>query len=427
MRAGTLQWWLAGIITAAALVASSAARAQMRADADLGAQWRMNSVARFMAGLPPIYPAHMALAQSDAWQAHATAMQAAMKKIGQERVAAMETWRNSAISPRCPAGTTLLYPFAGPDFLNAWWLFPDCETFVLFGLEHIGEVPDIEAMTPLQRERLLADVRAATADFFDRNYFITENMTRQLRTAQLRGVLPLMMISMAVSGLDILRIVPLDIAPRAPEGGMLHTSAAADERPPGTVRPPASRPRGRGLRALKGVTIEFMQPGSGVVRRLHYLSGDATDRGLARYPEFLAYIRSLAPTTTFLKSASYLLHGRDFVQLRNALLEVSGYLVQDDSGLPYAMLAARGWRMQLYGRYGVPIPPFERDFQPVLYRAYGEQKPERLPFVFGYQYHDYRDERSNVMVGRGPAVATQAAGSEGLRGVSLKSSTRLDR
>src|SRR6202000_1499519 len=101
--------------------------------------------------------------------------------------------------------------FAGPDFYNAWWMFPDCENFVLFGLEHIGEVPDIEAMAPRQQQQLFADVRAASADFFDRNYFITENMTRQLRTAQLRGVLPLMMISMAQSGLDILRVVPLDI------------------------------------------------------------------------------------------------------------------------------------------------------------------------------------------------------------------------
>jgi len=381
------------------------AAAQMRADFDLGAQWRINSVARLMAGLPPIYPAHKEFAASGQWKAHSAAMQAAMKKVGAERVAAMAAWRARALPSGCPVGKTLLYPFAGPDFLNAWWLFPECETFVLFGLEHIGEVPRIESMTGPQFERLMGDVRAATADFFDRNYFITENMTRQLRTAQLRGVVPLMMISMAVSGLDILRIVPLDIA-----GG--------DAKP---------RSKGRSLRALKGVTIEFKQPGSGVVRRVHYFSGDATDRGLARYPEFLAYVRGLAPATTFLKSASYLLHSRDFGQLRDALLDVSGYLVQDDSGLPYATLLARGWQMQLHGRYDVPIPPFERAFQPALYRAYGEQKPDKLPFTFGYQYHDYRDERSNVMVGRGPAVQLQAAGGEGLRGVSLKSSTRLDR
>ena len=410
MTISTRRPWLAAALGALAAVLTATlcppAVAQMRADFDLGAQWRINSVARLMAGLPPMYPPHREFAASDEWKAHAAAMQSGMKKVGAERVAAMAAWRARSLPSGCPVGKTLLYPFAGPDFLNAWWLFPECETFVLFGLEHIGEVPRIESMTRPQMERLMGDVRAATADFFDRNYFITENMTRQLRTAQLRGVVPLMMISMAVSGLDILRIVPLDI-----------TSADG-------ARP---RTKGRSLRALKGVTIEFMQPGSGVVRRVHYFSGDATDRGLARYPEFLAYVRSLGPATTFLKSASYLLHSKDFSQLRDALLDVSGYLVQDDSGLPYAMLVARGWQMQLHGRYDVPIPPFERAFQPALYRAYGEQKPDKLPFTFGYQYHDYRDERSNVMVGRGPAAATQAASGEGLRGVSLKSSIRLDR
>ena len=138
------------------------------------------------------------------------------------------------------------------------------------------------------------------------------------------------------------------------------------------------------------------------------LTVDATDRGLSRYPEFLAFLRTLGPTTTFIKSASYLLHGREFRQLRDALLAVSGYLVQDDSGLPYAMLAARGWTLRMHGRYDVPIPPFERAFQPALYEAFREQAPDPLPFIFGYQYHDYRDQRSNVMVGRGPAAQSGA-------------------
>ena len=349
--------------------------AQLRADFDLGAQWRVNSTARLMAGLPPMHPAHMQFAQTDAWKEHAAAMQSSWRKVAEGRVAAMTSWRDAAITPNCPVNKTLLYPFSGPDFFNAWWLFPECDTFVMFGLEHIGDVPDIEAMNERQIRNLISDVRTATTDLFDRNYFITENMARQLRTANLNGVVPMIMISMALSGVDILRLRPLDIA-SAPRG-------ASTERT---------------LRHLKGVTIEFRAAGRSEIKRLYYFTVDATDSGLARYPEFIEFIRNLGPTTTFIKSASYLLHGRKFSRLRAALLDVSAYLVQDDSGLPYALLAKRGWEVHLHGRYDVPIPPFERAYQKALYRAYSEQRPEPLPFTFGYQFHDYRDERSNVMV-----------------------------
>ena len=60
-------------------------------------------------------------------------------------------------------------------------------------------------------------------------------------------------------------------------------------------------------------------------------------------------------------------------------------------------------------------------------KAQGEQRPEVLPFTFGYQYHDARDERSNVMVGRGPAREAQQAGNDAAKGVALRSSARLGR
>ncbi len=403
---------LCTLMQSAAVLATVNTSSQLRADAGLGAQWRMNSIARMMAGLAPVYPAHFELAETAVWKAHSAAMQASWQRLNAGRVAAMSAWRDASVSPTCPSGKTLLYPFSGPDFFNAWWLFPDCENFVMFGLEHLGDAPNIEKMSKRQFPRLLADVRAATGDFIDRNYFITENMARQLHTAQLHGVVPLVMISMAISGLDILRIVPLNLPPES--------AAVSAGRP--------ARAAGRSLRPqLRGVSIEFRVPNSPVVRRMQYFSADVTDEGLTRYPELLTYLRTLGPTTTFIKSASYLMHSREFTQIRDTLLDVSGFLVQDDSGLPYSFLAARGWQMRLHGRYDVPIPPFERAYQAALASAYSEQRPDVLPFTFGYQYHDARDERSNVMVGRGPIREAQQASNEAAKGVVLRSSARLGR
>ena len=369
-----------------ALASFSPAQAQLRTDTDLGAQWRVNSTARLLSGLNPMTPAHIDLSETEAWKEHSAHMKAAWKKMNDRQVATMTAWRDSAISKTCPVGKTLMYPFSGPDFFNAYWLFPDCETFVMFGLEHIGDVPDLERMNERQFARMLSEVRSATTDFFSRNYFITEHMSRQLSTAHLRGVIPLFMIPMALSGVDILRIRPFEF--------------------PATARTVSMAP-GRPMRQLKGITIEFRTPGSPATRRVNYFTVDVTDKGLAHYPEFMAYVRSLGPTTTFIKSASYLLHSNEFRQIRSALLEGSGFLVQDDSGVPFPMLEARGWKMSLYGTYGVPIPPFQGAFQPALDKAYKSQSSPPLPFTFGYQFHDARDERSNVMVGARPLNAVQ--------------------
>jgi hypothetical protein len=366
---------------------ASPAQAQaLRTDQDLGAQWLVNSTAKLLSGLSPMYPGHITFSETDAWKEHSAHMKAAWARMNEKQVSTMTAWRDGAVSRTCPAGKTLLYPFSGPDFFNAYWLFPDCETYVMFGLEHIGEVPDLERMNEVQFARMLADVRSATTDFFSRNYFITENMSRQLRTAQLRGVIPLFMIPMALSGVDILRIRPFEF--------------------PATMRTVSVAP-GRPMRNLKGITIEFRSPGSPVTRRVNYFTVDVTDKGLAHYPEFMTYIRSLGTTTTFIKSASYLLHSNEFRQIRTALLDQSGFIVQDDSGLPYPMLEARGWKMNLHGRYGVPIPPFQGAFQPSLDKAYKVQNSAPLPFTFGYQFHDARDERSNVMVGQRPLQVVQ--------------------
>ena len=380
-------------VLAALIAASNGAVSQaLRSDQDLGAQWRVNSTARLMAGLPPWHPAHLEFARTDAWKEHSAAMQSAWSQMMASRVKPMTVWRDASISPNCPVGKTLLYPFSGPDFFNANWLFPDCDTYVMFGLEHPGELPNIEAMNEKQIARLMTDVRAATRDLFDRNYFITENMARHLRTPQVRGVVPLLAIEMAISGMDILRIVPYEIP-----GGSAAQIASADAQMVSDASPETAKQRP--LRQLKAVSIEFRAGDSSRLKRLIYFSVDATDGGLARYPQFVTFLRSLGPTTTLLKSASYLLHSNHFRLIRKTVLDVSGYLVQDDSGVPYGMLASSGWEVRLHGTYAVPIPPFQGAFQPALASAYKVQQPDPLPFTFGYNYRDQRDERSHMIIG----------------------------
>ena len=367
------------IVLAAGPVVAAASESRVENDADW--QLRINSTARLMAGLPPTYPGHQAIAERPEWKAHSAKLQASWAWLRKQQIAPLTAWRNGAMPRACPVGKTLLYPFSGPDFFNAYWLFPNCETYVMFGLEPIGTPPDIEKMNEVQLTRLLTDVREAMANLLARNYFITSKMDQQMQAEELNGVVPIIMISMALAGVEVLQISPMTLT---------RSRHAAEVTTDSTIRP---------RRKLKGVTIVFRKPGAPVPQRINYFSVDASNVGMARYPQFGDYLRGLAPTTTLIKSASYLLHVAEFKRLRNVLLDVSGFLVQDDTGVPYTMLTKRGWQLNVYGRYEVPIPPFERRYQPKLAEVYSTANPAPLAFRFGYR-RSFGDDRSNVMVGQ---------------------------
>jgi len=370
-----------------AVVVPVAGAAQGGAGAEARADARVDSIARLLAGLPPTYADHSELARTRAWQEHSHEIQASWARVRDGQRAALIAWRDAELPKGCPVGPNLLYPFSGPDFLNMHWLFPDCARYVMFGLERIGDVPDIEAKTEQEFAQLLADVRGFMVNLFARNYFVTDTMLKGLRKDRLSGVVPVLMVTMALSGVEVLRVMPLD--PPVPSA----KPAQADD----STKKKRSRKR-----ELRGVSIEFRSPGSAQVQRLDYFSLDATDVAMVNYPQFLDYLRALAPTTTLIKSASYLLHGHEFSRIREVILDASVFLVQDDTGLPYSRLRKRGWLVDVYGVYNVPIPPFEGAYQRTLAAAYEKQKPKPLPFRFGYQL-SRADNRSNLMIARLPS------------------------
>lgn len=338
------------------------------------AQQQIDSVARLLAGLPP-GAAHAELASTKAWIAHREAMQKSWLRVRDGQLAAMQTWRSTQLPKDCPVGNTLFYPFSGPDFLNANVLFPGCDNYVLFGLEPVGEMPNPGAMTAPEYAKLLTSVRDAMINLFSRNYFVTSRMKLNLQKTQLKGVLPVLTMSMVLAGAEVTAI---GAAPFPSTTGKKHN--------------------------LDGVAIDYRMPGSPRPKRLIYYTLDASDKGLADYPEFLTYLRQLEPTTTLIKSASYLLHITEFRKMRNVLLDTSAFLVQDDSGLQYDLLRKRGWEVRPYGTYTVPIPPFEKKFQPELAALFESGKAQPLPFRFGYHLN-LNDTRSTLMVARRPPTA----------------------
>jgi len=340
---------------------------------------RATATAQIMAGISPVggEPALERLTKLDAFAEHQKWMAAQWGQV-RGRILAIQNWRSQEVKIPGASQKTLLYPFSGPDFLNAYALFPEHSQYIFFSLERPSSLPDLESVTPVQFGKLLEDVRNAFRDIFQRNYFITDYMNKQLTTPWIRGTVPVMATMMVLMNQRIVRIEPVDLFPE-----LTRAYEARD-----TVKHPRM--------IMRGTRIVFASASGGAQQQLYYFSLDATDKALEFYPGFLEWVGQHRPASALLKSASYLLHDNQFEKTRNMILAAADYVVQDDTGIPYRFLHQAPWQVRLYGRYNKPIKSLRYGYQADLEGAYKE-KPEiaELPFPFGYHW---RGKQSGLMI-----------------------------
>ena len=340
---------------------------------------RATATAQIMAGISPVggEPALERLTKLDAFAEHQKWMAAQWGQV-RGRISAIQNWRSQEVKIPGASQKTLLYPFSGPDFLNAYALFPEHSQYIFFSLERPSSLPDLESVTPVQFGKLLEDVRNAFRDIFQRNYFITDYMNKQLTTPWIRGTVPVMATMMVLMNQRIVRIEPVDLFPE-----LTRAYEARD-----TVKHPRM--------IMRGTRIVFASASGGAQQQLYYFSLDATDKALEFYPGFLEWVGQHRPASALLKSASYLLHDNQFEKTRNMILAAADYVVQDDTGIPYRFLHQAPWQVRLYGRYNKPIKSLRYGYQADLEGAYKEKRElAELPFPFGYHW---RGKQSGLMI-----------------------------
>lgn len=171
-------------------------------------------LAQVLAGVEPAAgdPRIDQIVATQEWRAHRDWVQARWAEV-RPRLASISRWRQESLPLDDGGERTLIYPFSGPDFLNASAMFPDHRRYVFFSLERPGSLPPFTALGDRQRARVLEDVRAALQDIFERNYFITDYMTRQLATPYVTGTVPVMAVMMALTGQRIVSIEAVDPFP----------------------------------------------------------------------------------------------------------------------------------------------------------------------------------------------------------------------
>jgi hypothetical protein len=285
----------------------------------------------------------------------------------------MVKWADSALVDS--HGTTpVFYPFGGPDFLNANLFYPNADKYILIGLEPIGALPDLCNMTINQVNKYLEDVIYSLKDIFLRSYFITGNMIGALKKSSVNGSVPLISLFIQRNGYNIISINNLAIDSA---GMILSGDNSANIK-----------------NVTHGIRIEFAGDTGRRVQSVYYFQTDLSDEGLKKNPGFRKYLSTLPESFTYLKAASYLMHGKDFSMIRDLVFEKSRTILQDDSGIAYRYFDKTKWDIHLYGKYLRPGKEFSWINETDLARAYTDPSVKPVPFTLGY---NWRTQQINLL------------------------------
>lgn len=354
-----------------------------------------NDLARYIAGLKGETGSKFSQYESDkSWQTYAQYTNALWKKIAEEKLPTMIDWQKQELRKPNKKGGTLFYPFSGPDFLHASAFFPKAEKTVMIGLEPIGSLPDVDNIAKNKPQNYLNNLVASLGSIFNFSFFKTKEMKYTFgghADKRLNGTLPVILFLMVRTNHKVLSHERVAITKN---GNIVSAQEIKIANPDQDT-------------TFYGNKLVYQAKDDATKRELYYFSANLADReydgmpGLAQREDLLNFINNLSITSTFLKSASYLMYKPYFSIIRRTILRKTTYLLQDDSGIPSKYLIEDNkWRITFYGSYMGPIALFANYYQPELKVAYeplSGEKVKPLPFGIGYQF---KEGTSNLMLAR---------------------------
>ncbi|ELR97157.1 hypothetical protein [Gloeocapsa sp. PCC 73106] len=342
----------------------------LAAESDPATAKRWTDTAKFIAGMTVDADSHLAqFQQTSTWQNHQQFIDNAWSQLDSQQLTQVRKWSETELGAINQSNPVLFYPFSGPDFLYAYTFFPQAKEYVLVGLEPIGSIPSFTELSEAEKDAKLMEIRNSLHAILQWSFFRTNDM--KVDMAQ-QGVLPYLFLFLARTNNQILDVEYVGV----------DQDAKIQKYVEGMV---------------PGVRITFIPQGETDAKTLYYFSTDLSDDGLAKTPQFLAFIKTLEAPVTYLKAASYLMYYDYFSQIRNAILAQSQALLQDDSGMPVKHFSETDWELTFYGTYTAPIPLFENMYQPDL-RAIYQNNANIKPLNFGVGYK-FGVNESNLMLG----------------------------
>lgn len=323
----------------------------------------LNDIARYLAGMPSGAgnPPLDAWRATPEWARFRRDMDELWRRFADTRLPRVAAFSHSQLGGLA-SPSLVWYPFSGPDILFAETFFPGAPRYELCGLESCEMLPDFTTLSPEEHLAIMEGIRSAVTTSLSFSYFITKDMRVDLQRTRAKGTLPVVLVFLARMGCSIESVEPL----RLEAGGM----AAG----------------GLGGGPNSGYRVRYRQA-SGAPKTLCYFTvnlSDSAQRGDRRY---LSYIQRRGAPVTYLKSASYLLHTNEFTLVRQAILDRSAAILQDDSGVPLRFLRQGDrWDLTFYGNYTGVLDIFKEYWQPDLAEVYQTGAGDVRPIDFGLGY-----------------------------------------
>jgi hypothetical protein len=341
-----------------------------------------NDLARYLGGLTPDSGSVLAaIEKTPEALAHRKFWETAWPITTQKSLAPLKKFSEKHLGQWHTSDRTAFYPFSGPDFIFMNTIYPNAKKYVFFGREPEGILPTQQEL--LENKRLaisLNRMKQALNDILAISFFITKDMKAELQGIDLAGTTPILLAFMARQGYEVLNV------------RRIHINKAA-----------AVEPLDRKYKmdefddVINGVEITFRKHNTDTEQVLEYYSVNIKDVNFKNRTEFQQYIKSLKPTSTYLKAASYIPHDKTFFSIaRSLILEVSDFLLQDDSGFPLDDFPPDKYDLKFFGTYVRPIPVFRNYFQPALLKIYKDNAATIPVLDFGIGYNKNKGG-SNLM------------------------------
>lgn len=286
-------------------------------------------------------------------------------KLQESSLAHVRPWAEKNIDDKIAYCSRLFYPFGGPDIAYALEFFPNCDDYVLVGLEPIGS---FESIVRLIEGRRYDKIYNALDHFLEKGYFVTSYMKNDLSKQGAHGCLAMLVFQVAKLGYNIVSIedIGLNLNGRCPIENAL----------------------------IRGIKISIESSVNFKAKDVYYFRVDLNNNNHNGVAALTKFVRA-KDFGTFIKSSSYILFNNKFSDARAFILNNAKFVLQDDTGIPFKYLS--NYHKYAFGQYTEPtLNVFKDHAQSDLRSFFDSSKPASINFKIGY---GFMQGRPNLLLG----------------------------
>ena len=135
------------------------------------------------------------ISSSNAFKEYNNKIDKSYEKFKLNKLKNFEKWSELELEDRMENTENLFYPFSGPDIAYAYSMIPSANNYYLFGLEPVGDIPNLDGFKTNTLPALFSSINCAISDNLNLSFFITKNMKTDLSNQQIKGTIPVLLFS----------------------------------------------------------------------------------------------------------------------------------------------------------------------------------------------------------------------------------------